>query len=439
MVQSSSPDKAPGWVSYGGSSGGGQQPPRPQKRARSVLPLIFLAAIGLLAGVSALWWASQPEDTSPPQAYRQALALHEQGQLDSALALLREARSETQEARLVQQIDTLIARIQLERKVGSAERLTAEGQLEAAKEQLEQVLAENPDTPAAKKLLVFVQSSLERKRQETGAGTANTVSEAAMGRAATTRTMAATATTKATGARAATAAGSPSASPSAEAAEAPPEVADSSSSRRKQARLASVRKRRRRRRAPPRRPTSTIDGRDVEASSEPEQGKLRVEASVPAKVFIDNEDTGRVTPTLIELPVGTHTVEARGIEDSRRRKRVTAVIQAGNVSRVLVELPKPAAKPDESGSSGDRPKSAADESPAQPVAKPVLATGFVSVSARPAGTVYVDGVSTGRLTPLWMHKIKVGNHLIEVRAGDGTVRRRRVEVKAKQHVSVALR
>ncbi len=47
--------------------------------------------------------------------------------------------------------------------------------------------------------------------------------------------------------------------------------------------------------------------------------------------------------------------------------------------------------------------------------------GFLSVNANVSGVVFVDGRSTGKRPPVWMHPVPVGRHRVEIRDGSGKV------------------
>ncbi len=40
----------------------------------------------------------------------------------------------------------------------------------------------------------------------------------------------------------------------------------------------------------------------------PSMGKLRVLSDAPGYVFVDGRNTGKTTPTVLKLPVGTHKI-----------------------------------------------------------------------------------------------------------------------------------
>ena len=46
--------------------------------------------------------------------------------------------------------------------------------------------------------------------------------------------------------------------------------------------------------------------------------------------------------------------------------------------------------------------------------------GKISVASKPPGTVYIDGRSTGRKTPLRAHSVKGGYHKVKVKYPDGS-------------------
>jgi hypothetical protein len=112
--------------------------------------------------------------------------------------------------------------------------------------------------------------------------------------------------------------------------------------------------------------------------------------------------------------------------------------------RAAISLLNPGAAPPVAAPASPRPAIAAlpVDGPA-PAARPADAPaasdmGFLSVTSAVGGTVYVDGVSTGKRTPLWMFKLSPGEHAVEVRDEDGHVLgRRTVRIEARGVAPVA--
>jgi hypothetical protein len=112
--------------------------------------------------------------------------------------------------------------------------------------------------------------------------------------------------------------------------------------------------------------------------------------------------------------------------------------------RAMVALLDPRSAPQPtSASAGPRPViSALGPAPAAGDPEPAAAggdTGFVSVTSATAGTVFIDGESTRKLTPLWMYKVKAGSRRVEVRDATGKILgSKTVEVKPKVVAPVVL-
>ncbi len=220
-------------------------------------------------------------------------------------------------------------------------------------------------------------------------------------------------------------------------------------------------------------------------------GRLRIEGATTLAVRVDGRDVGRQTPTELELEPGTRRVELVETSSGRtvlsRRVRVAAgrlavvtapvpEAPAAESARVAGDPPEAVAEaepaPSPPAADGANPASAGEDAvvdarpapeafaaaedvgahaagtsaatapePPTVAAEPaVLPKGYVSVSNRSAVLVLIDGVSTGKRTPLWMHPVPAGQHLIELRddAGD-VIGRRTVDVPANQTVPVLFR
>jgi TonB family protein len=116
----------------------------------------------------------------------------------------------------------------------------------------------------------------------------------------------------------------------------------------------------------------------------PTKGALRVESTpAGAAIFVDNALKGR-TPDEVELPLGSHEV----------RLELDGYSAAADTVMLTADIPRTALKV------------------TMTVEPPKMGTADV-VSNPPGATVKIDGTSVG-VTPLSGHKLKAGNHRVEV-------------------------
>ncbi len=215
-------------------------------------------------------------------------------------------------------------------------------------------------------------------------------------------------------------------------------------------------------------------------------GSIRVESSSPAAISLDGAPTGRRTPATLRASTGTHRIGLVA-EDGRALASQTVRVYAqrrSTLSFATVERaqPEPApvappavppARPEppepepakpaaaEPASAEPAPAEAttptlADPTPAAvastdtapapedaveaPVEAPAEAHGFLSVTSNRPSLVYIDGQPTGKRTPLWMHRVLAGRHVVELRTLEGAVvERRTVTVEPKQMTPVLVR
>lgn len=107
-----------------------------------------------------------------------------------------------------------------------------------------------------------------------------------------------------------------------------------------------------------------------------------------------------------------------------------ALISAAPAAPVAVPSAAPAAPVTVASAPKPAPKPAA-----QPKTK-----GFLTVTASRPATVFVDGRSLKRRTPLWMYELPSGQHRVELRDANGTVlASRRLDVQPKQNTPVIFR
>lgn len=122
----------------------------------------------------------------------------------------------------------------------------------------------------------------------------------------------------------------------------------------------------------------------------------------------------------------------------------SAVVSEAPRPRASISLLDPGAAPPVAPATAPRPVIAAlpvggPPPPPRPEgASSAAEVGFLSVTSAVPGTVYVDGVSTGKTTPLWMFKLTPGAHTVEVRdAAGGVVGSRSVRVEPRGVAPVA--
>ncbi len=119
-----------------------------------------------------------------------------------------------------------------------------------------------------------------------------------------------------------------------------------------------------------------------------------------------------------------------------------ANVEAANAEAATADATAAGAAGEPAPSDGEAPAPAepAVAAPAPPKPPPARPKGYVSVSSPTPGTVYIDGVTTGKPVPLWMHAVPAGSHRIELRGADGRViGARTVDVPARQTVPVLFR
>jgi hypothetical protein len=183
---------------------------------------------------------------------------------------------------------------------------------------------------------------------------------------------------------------------------------------------------------------------------------------LPPATEPDDAPTARATPRYTARNYGRRTADAAPASPAPATVAAVAPTPPPPVAapteaprpRAAVALLDPRSAPQPaSAPAGPRPVIAAlgpaPTSPATPAPAPApgsLApaamagdTGFVSVTSATAGTVFIDGESTRKLTPLWMYKVKAGSRRVEVRDAAGKILgSKTVEVKPKVVAPVVL-
>jgi len=389
LTPSRSDAEQPSWVSY--------RPELASRQAQHRRPwriLVVAIGVALIAAVAA-YYLSHTSGPGQLALYEEIRQLQAEGQIDEALARIEQVRHQLDEPHVVRLVADLERELHLSVRLRAAQRLQTSGRSQQAIKELRAVLEEYPGNEKVILLLM----SIERLTKTSTAPSAGKPVAAQV-----------------------KSAGEPSG----------PNRARSAEKRRpvtsKRSRGAVRTHRAQRARARSSRALATT----------PKTGQLHIETDIPAAISVDGEPSGRVTPATMTLPRGVHSIEVRGLEDAQASRRQTVVVKETMRSlRLKIKHPekegpqaRAAAKP---AAAHTRPDAGASPPAAQREASASgRNAGFVSVSARPPGTVYVDGTTTGKLTPLWMHKLPPGRHVVEVRATSGSVRRKSITVRPNQ-------
>jgi hypothetical protein len=364
--------------------------PRAQPEQRGGRGVLVLAIIGLVAlGVSIWLWRRTDDRVTPDgkvdvaKLYESAKYLLASDKPYEALVKVEEARKHTKDPRMMKLLDEVHHKIEIAPKIKMARQLAGVGDYDLARKHLVDALALVPDDVVATRLLKMVEGKIRQKQEE------------------------------------------PPPTTTAAATEAPKSAARTKPAVRRRPRV--------RRRRPPARDTAP---RDKSTST----GVVQVTSTEPGKVFVDGRPVGS-TPATVNLGAGTHTVKVVSHESPEVQHSQVIQVTAGATSKVhatLVRPAKPKPKPKLAVKPDGPDKPDKPDKPDRAVAS-TSETGFISVTARPPGMVYIDGKATGKLTPLWMYKVAVGSHQVEVRYSDGKSKRTHVVVKAKRVVPILLK
>jgi hypothetical protein len=69
-----------------------------------------------------------------------------------------------------------------------------------------------------------------------------------------------------------------------------------------------------------------------------DKGVLDVDSDPPAAVWIDDADTGKLTPARLDLAVGHHTLTLVSPRDKTRRRAIGFAVDAGKTTKLTIHL-----------------------------------------------------------------------------------------------------
>jgi hypothetical protein len=69
-----------------------------------------------------------------------------------------------------------------------------------------------------------------------------------------------------------------------------------------------------------------------------DKGVLEVDSDPPAAVWIDDGDTGKLTPARLDLAVGHHALTLVSPRDPTRRRTIGFAIDAGKTTKLTLHL-----------------------------------------------------------------------------------------------------